>query len=452
MANVPASVVQGERSGYLEHFERFERAVGGNGQAWFLRTRKSAIARFAELGFPTTKHEEWRYTSVARIAKTAFERVEAGSAPVTPDDIAAFTLPEMGGVELVFVNGHFSPHLSTLRTLPNGATVGSLARVTQTEVKLSQPYLGREASFDDHAFVALNTALWEDGALIHIPAGTVVAEPIHLLFIAATGGTPVVAHPRILILADATSEVTIIETYAGVDDGLCFTNAVTEIVVGESATVDHYQIEREGDGAFHVATLQVHQHRASNFSSHSMALGGELIRNDVNAWLDGEGCECTLNGLYMVRGTQHVDNHLRVDHAQPHCNSREFYKGILDGKGRGVFSGRIIVREGAQKTDAKQTNRNLILSRDAQVESKPQLEILADDVKCTHGATVGQVDENALYYLRSRGITAEVARDLLIHAFARESLAQVRPEPLRVLLDELVRGRLPHGELVGEAV
>jgi Fe-S cluster assembly protein SufD len=256
------------------------------------------------------------------------------------------------------------------------------------------------------------------------------------------GKEATVCHPRNLIVIGRGGQATIVENYLGVEGELYFTNAVTEIVVGENGVGEHYKVQREGGKAFHIATLQACLERNSNFSSHSISLGGALVRNEVNAVLDGEGGECTLNGLYMVGGGQHVDNHTRIDHVKAHCNSRELYKGVLDGKSRGVFSGKIYVHEGAEKTDAKQTNKNLLLSEDAVINTKPQLEIYADDVKCTHGTTIGQLDQEAIFYLRSRGIDLEAARGLLTYAFASEMIGRIKVEPVRAQLEHLLLARL----------
>jgi len=437
---------------YLTHFERFEKPSSAIGPSWLLPIRKAAISRFMELGFPTTRDEEWRYTNVAPIANTAFERPDSDTTCVKRSQIEPFVLADSASSLLVFVNGHYAAHLSTVRNGAAGVRIGNLAAVIASEDGLVTQHLTRYASYKVQPFTALNTALLEDGAFVFIPKGAVVEEPIQLLFVSTAPRPAVVSHPRNLIVADTSSQVTIVETYAGIGTGVYFTNAVTEIVVGDNAVVDHYKIERETDEAFHIATLQLHQRRSSMLYSHIVSLGGALVRHDVNSVLDGEGCECTLNGLYMVNGNQHVDNHLRVDHVKPHCHSREFYKGVLDGHGKGVFSGRIMVHKGAQKTDAKQTNKSLLLSEDAQVESKPQLEIFADDVKCTHGATIGQVSEDAIFYLRSRGLSEQAARSLLVYAFARESVDQIRLGPLRAQIGELLFARLPHGQLLGEAV
>jgi Fe-S cluster assembly protein SufD len=328
----------------------------------------------------------------------------------------------------------------------------SLGSAMQAGSGVVERHVGRYVDYEDQAFAALNTALMEDGALIHIRKDAVVEQSIHLLFVSTTKGAKQVTHPRNLIVAEANSQATIVESYVGLNGDAYFTNAVTELVAGENAVLDHYKIERESVAAFHIATLRIHQERNSNVTSHAVSLGGALVRNDIHTVLDGEGCECTLNGLYMIVGSQHVDNHLLVDHAKPHCNSRENFKGILDQNSRGVFSGRIIVRQDAQKTDAKQSNMSLLLSEGAQVESKPQLEILADDVKCTHGATIGQISEEAIFYLRSRGISEEAARSLLVYAFAQERVEQIRIDALRTQLEALLFAKLQQGELLREAL
>ncbi len=429
-----------------------ESVAAQNGRAWLLPIRKAAMARFGELGFPTTRHEEWRYTNVAPIASTPFKLAGRDTMHVSPERIKPFIFGGEQGHLLAFVNGRFAAKLSAIGALPDGVAVCALAEVLDRSGHLVERHLARLASFEEHAFTALNTAMMEDGAFVHIPKGVVVEEPIHLLFISAAPESAIVSHPRNLIVFGDSSQATIVETYAALDPGVYFNNAVTELVVGENAVVDHYKIVREADQAFHIGTLQLHQSRSSTVSSHAISLGGRLVRNDINAVLDGEGCECTLNGLYMVDGMRQVDNHLVVDHAKPHCDSREFFKGILDGKSRGTFSGRIIVRKDAQKTDAKQTNKSLLLSETAQVDSKPQLEILADDVKCTHGATIGQVSAEAIFYLRSRGISEAAARSMLVFAFAYESIEHVRVEALRAQLRKLLLESLPQRQLLQEVV
>jgi Fe-S cluster assembly protein SufD len=292
----------------------------------------------------------------------------------------------------------------------------------------------------------------EDGALIYIPKGTVVGEPIHLLYVSTETDAPIITHPRNLIVAGEESQAAIVEHYVSTTDGVYFSNAVTEVVVGDGGVLSHYLIELESKDAFNVSTLRVEQGRSSSVTSHSALIGGALVRNNVHPVMAGEGGDCLISGLFMAKGRQHIDNYMRVEHVGPHCGSRQFYNGIMDGRSRGVFHGRIVVHKGAQKTDAKQTNRNLLLSEEAQIDTKPQLEIYADDVKCTHGATIGQIDENAIFYLRSRGISEEASRAILLFAFANESLERMKVEPIRRYLGALVAEWMPHGEMVEVSV
>ena len=406
------------------------------------------MEQFTRLGFPTTRDEEWRFTSVAALGKIPFQSVGAQPAMLPPGTLDQFKIRNWTGHLMVFLNGRFSRELSSFRKLPNGLQLISLATALQSDPGALVSYLARYASHDEHAFTALNTAFIEDGAFIFIPKDVVVGLPIHLLFISTSGGRPTVSHPRNLIVAEANSQVSIVESYFGLNDETYFTNAVTEIVVNDNAIVDHYKLQRESMRAFHFSTLQVEQSRSSSFSTHSIALGGALVRNDVNTVLNGEGAEATLDGLYVVSGQQHVDNHTRIEHAKPHCSSRELYKGILDQKARAVFNGRIIVRPDAQKTDSKQTNKNLLLSEEALANTNPQLEIYADDVKCTHGATIGQLSADALFYMRARGIGLDTARNLLTYAFANEITNRIKVEPLRAELEMLLFSRLPTDEKI----
>lgn len=461
MAEMNETMARDGLDHYLAHFDRIERQLGRGPAAWFLPVRKAAISRFAELGFPTTQDEEWRYTSVAPIAERTFD-LAASDAQIDRKQLPQYFFPRhasFGGEghlhqdsphadTYVFVNGRMRPELSIARELPSGVRVMSLAAAMAEGDAVVREHLARHARFEEHAFTALNTALLEDGVFVHVAAGTVVPDPIHLLFVSTGGPAAAVSYPRTLIVAEANSQVSVVETYAGVDDGSYLTNAVSEVVALENATVDHHKIVRESDECFHIGAVQLNQVRDGNIHSFIGTLNGGLVRHEVTTLLDGEGGHCAMNGLYMVDGSRHVDNHLVVEHAKAHCDSREFFKGILDGQGKGIFSGRIIVRPGAQKTDAKQTNMSLLLSQDAQVESKPQLEIFADDVKCTHGATIGQINDEGLFYLRSRGIHEDAARSLLVYAFAAEVLDRVRLEPLRDTLAALVAQRLPGGELL----
>ncbi len=435
-----------EKDIYRSAFARLEAESNPVGGSALIALRTKAMARFAELGFPTLRHEDWRYTNVARIAKTAFRSAVDRGVDLDERAIAAETFPEGQFHRLVFVNGFFARDLSSPQGLPKGVQIATLAETLDENPSWVETHLARYASYQDHAFTALNTALMEDGAFVYVPKGVVVEQPIHLLYVTMPGVEPVVVHPRNLIIADEASQLTIIESYAALGEGVYFTNAVTEISVGEGAVVDHYKVQRESTQAYHVGTTQLYQRRSSTVSSHTISIGGDIVRNDINAVLDGEGCDCTLNGLYVPAGKQHVDNHLRVEHRKPHGNSREHFKGILDDSARGVFTGRIIVHKDAQKTDAKQTNRNLLLSDSASVDTKPQLEIFADDVKCTHGATIGQLDEDAMFYLRARGISADAARSLLVFAFASESIEKIKPQPVRAQVEQILLERLPQGD------
>ncbi len=422
------------RDFYRNHFAQFEKDPNIS-QSWTRSVRRNAISCFSELGFPGTGHEEWKYTNIAPIAKIPFEVAENRLNGVASEAFTRLGIENQADNLLVFINGHYSPNLSSLR-LPENIRVGNLSAVLSENPEDVEPHLAQYASYQDQAFVALNTAWMNDGSFVYVPRGNVLRQPIHLVYFSTAHGEATVSYPRNLIVIGDESQATIVETYLGVKNEVYFTNAVTEMVLGKNAMVDHYKLQRESDGAFHVATLQVHQERNSNFSSHSISLGGALARNDLNSVLDGEGSECSLNGLYMVNGKQHVDNHTRVDHVKPHCNSRELYKGILGGSAKGVFNGKIYVHTAAQGTDAKQTNKNLLLSEDATINTKPQLEIYNDNVKCMHGSTVGQLDQDGLFYLRSRGIELNDARKLMTYAFASEMIGKIKVAKLRTWLEE----------------
>ncbi|PWB79260.1 MAG: Fe-S cluster assembly protein SufD [Candidatus Methylomirabilota bacterium] len=440
---------------YRLEFERAEQDDARARPQWIHHIRTAAFDRFVELGFPTTRLEEWKYTNVAPIAKTPLRRAGQAWGTLPIESIEPFTLEKSACAQLVFVNGHYSPELSCFGKLPDGVVVSSLATVLTGNPASVEPYLARYAGYRDHAFVALNTAFMEDGAFISIPQDTILEAPIHLLFISVprcesavdTGGSGTVSYPRVLIVAGSHSQGQVIESYVGVSRGVYCTNAVTEIIGGENAAIDYYKVQRESEDAFHVATVQATVGRGGTFSSHAIDLGGVLVRNNLDVALDGEGAECALEGLYMAAGRQHVDNHTRIDHAQPHCSSRQLYKGILDGESRGVFNGKIVVRTAAEKTDARQVNKNLLLSEDAVIDSKPQLEIFNNDVKCTHGTTIGQHDQDAIFYLRSRGIDPAATRSLLTYAFASELLSRIKVGPIRAGLEALLLARLGNGSM-----
>jgi Fe-S cluster assembly protein SufD len=438
-------------AGYLAEHDRFLAEVPTGGPTSVHALRRLAVERFAALGFPTNRQEEWRQTNVSPIAKGTFVRPESDPNAVDPRVAEPFLFD--AAARLVFVDGRFSARLSSVSQLPEGTIVASLAEALERVPEKVEPWLGQLARFENHPFVALNTAFLRDGAFVWVPRGVTpaVMGPVHVLFLSSgEEGRATVSFPRNLFVAGESSQLSIVETYAGT--GPYFNCPVTELVAGPNAVVDHYKVQQESREAFHMATFQVLGDRHSVPSSHSISLGGGLVRNDVNAVLDGEGIDCILNGLYLLEGNQFVDNHMRVEHAKPHCASHELYKGVLDGKARSIFSGLIHVHKGAQKTDAKQSNRNLLLSPDAVANSNPQLEIYADDVKCTHGSTVGQLDEDAVFYLRSRGIGADAARSLLTYAFASDIVERIKVEPVRKDLEEFLFARLPKGDVVRQAV
>lgn len=431
---------------YASEYARVRQPGAGSDAAWLSEMREDALDRFLSLGFPTTRDEEWRFTSVAPIAEQAFVLTGDPTPDVKRVDVAPFRLQGILRAEVVFVNGRYVPALSNVGALPPGARVESLASSLSARADEMEPYLARLAPFERQAFTALNTAFLADGAYVRIPAHTILEEPIHVLFLSTgeAGDRPTMSHPRLLVVMGDDSQASIVESYASPDGGRYLTNAVTEIVVGENAVLAHYKVQRDSTQAYHVGTMHVRAQRNANVTSHAINLGGALARNDVLAVLDGEGVECTLYGLYLANERRHVDNHTTIDHAKPHCGSREVYKGILADRARGVFNGKIIVRPDAQKTDAKQTNRALLLSEDAQINTKPQLEIFANDVKCTHGAAVGQLDDEAVFYLRARGLGDADARHLLIHAFAADVLNRMTLEPVRNSTEKVLLKQLSH--------
>ena len=425
---------------FVAAYERLKTSAPA-GPAWLRDAREAAMRQFSEHGFPTTRHEDWRFTNISPIAETAFA---AGGPAPTAAQIASHLFPEAQAYVAVIASGRFSPQLSAIDGLPKDVLVGSLAVAMAGAPDRLQPALAQLA-VGDHPFAWLNTGLFEDGVLIRVPANTIVERPIHVHVASDAGTDPTVSHPRILVIAGENSQCSVIESYGGPEGQRYFTNAITEVLVAPGAVVRHVKVQRESRKAFHIAGTFARLGRGSVFSSHNISLGGGIVRNDISAVLDGEGGEATLNGLYLADGDRLVDNHTVIDHAKAHCPSHELYKGVLGGKARAVFNGKIFVREDAQKTNAKQTNKALLLSDDAQINTKPQLEIFADDVKCTHGAAIGQLDEDALFYLRARGIGRIDARDLLIRAFAGEVLQQVEPASIHERLEALMLDALPRG-------
>ncbi len=426
----------------LQGLSRLETSPNGHYPSWLKELRRSAFQWISERGFPTAKDEAWKYTRLASILEVPFEP----AAPETSRRVSSGAIDQLvgdlGGTRLVVVNGYYAPELSSRKMLPAGVKVRSLASALGEDEELLGPLLSRPFRTHPQAFTALSAAIAEDGVLVQIPAQTNIEEPIHVAFVSDSGASPVVSHPRFVVLAGPNSRATIVESYVGILGGIYLTNAVTDVVLDEGAVVEHYKLQNETETAFHIALLDVRQGHGSRFSSHSVALGASTARHEVKVRLEAEGAEVALNGLYMPQGEQQLDNPTTIEHAAPHCTSRELYKGVIAGSGRGVFDGRIIVHPGAFKTDASQTNKNLLLSDSAQVDTRPRLEIFADDVKCAHGAAVGQLSEDAVFYLRSRGLAHGAARDLLTYAFASEMLGLLRLRPFRSRVENLVAWRL----------
>jgi Fe-S cluster assembly protein SufD len=422
---------------YRADFDRLATSDFASDPEWLKRFRAQAMDSFETLGFPTMKDEDWHFTSVSPIADRVFH-------PALPSKVLRETVDKLvimgsGGLKLVFVNGVFTPDPSFSEKAIAGLTVQSLAAAIREGGSL-ETLLGSAAAITSSAFTALNSAFFRDGALIRIAKGAKIDQTIDLVFV-STGGADTVVHPRNLIVADRESQATITETYIGIGEGTHFTNTITEVIVAENARVSHYKLQRESGNAYHIGTAQARQARNSYYESFCFSTGADLSRTNVYTILEGDAAECVLNGLYLADGTQHMDHQTYVEHIAPNCPSHELYKGILDGRSHGVFNGKVYVHPEAQKTDGKQSNNNLLLSDHARVDTKPQLEIFADDVKCTHGATVGRLDETALFYLRSRGVNKSLARKLLTYAFAADVLERLPHAELKEALEARVLER-----------
>lgn len=423
---------------YIKRFEALENSLNGESKSELHKLRKEAIAKFGELDFPTTKNEEWKYTNVAPIFNYSFKQTD--NSKVEFKDVEKFLIKGNDTSRVVIINGNYSNEHSKLNASSNGVKIESLAATLKNEPSLILKHLGKYSS-QENGFTALNTAFIKDGYVIIIPDNAVHEEVVHIINI-TTGSENVLAQPRNLIIAGKNSHVELIETYHSLDNNAHLTNSVTEIVVDEDANVGLFRIQQENENSFQMNKTVVSQHSNSVFTTYTVTLGGRIVRNDLNPVLNGEHIESNMYGLYVTDGEQHVDNHTSIDHAMPNCNSNEMYKGILSGKSRAVFNGKVFVRKDAQKTNAYQSNKNILLSKDATVDTKPQLEIFADDVKCSHGATVGQLDDLSLFYLRSRGIDKESARKILVRAFANDIFDSIKDEELKQHLNNLVFEKL----------
>jgi Fe-S cluster assembly protein SufD len=435
-----------EQSEYAAAFRTLQATAERTAPAWVVRLREQALARFEQIGFPTTSEENWKYTNVAPIARGAFAPTfDRTSDDLTPDALAAYTYAEAAHSRLIFVNGSYRAELSDLSALPAGVVVTNLADAFMGEHEaILRAYLARAAGADENAdgFTALNTTFIGDGAFVYLPKGAQLSAPLHLLFLAYAPDEQTAVFPRVLVVAESESAATIIESYEATDRSVYFTNTIVEVFVGANARVIHYKVQRESDAAFHIATTQAELERDAHYDLTTITLGARLSRHGIHVQMAHTGASCAVDGLYLVGTGQHADTHSRIDHSAPHCTSRQLYKGILDGKSRAVFNGKVFVHRDAQQTDAQQTNKNLLLSPDARVDTKPQLEIFADDVKCAHGATVGQLAEEELFYLLSRGLHMELARNLLTYGFAEELVEKLKLESIKAQLDEAILHRL----------
>lgn len=432
--------------------DRFTGARPGDGVEWIASARRAAADQFAQSGLPTQRIEDWKYTSLKPIARRDFARPDVAQATADAATIEAQRIPGLDTCRLVFINGHFAAALSDREGAGAGIRVRNLAQVLADDPDVLRGRFGDCAPSDFSGFTALNTAFAEDGAVIEIAAESRGERPIELLFVSSAQDESIACHPRIVIAAEHHGEATVIEHYVGLEEAANLTNAVTEAVLDPGARVTHYRIQRDSRKGFHIGSVHARQAGDSRFESHNVQMGGQLVRSDINTSLDAEGAETLFNGLYLVNGRQHVDTHTRIDHNQPNTHSEEAYRGILDGNARGVFNGRVYVAPHAQKTEAYQSNDNLLLSGKAEIDTKPELEIYADDVVCSHGATVGQLDQHAMFYLRSRGVDEEAARGLLLFAFAEASIERMQLSPLREWLQDFVIEELPHSDRVREFV
>lgn len=431
------------QSALISQFDKFESSLAAKVQSPLHQQRKAAFESFKSLGFPTTKHEEWKYTNVAPLLKNSFNLdANRAAASISSQELASLALPLEGANILVFVNGNYIPEQSTILSPVHEITIMNIAEAEDKKVEALDKHFAAHAESKQDAFTALNTSFANQGTFIQVPAGKVVERPVILYYVTNSKVGNLIAQPRNLFVFGENSQATVLEVYASTGDNISLTNTVTEISVAKNAVIDYYKLQLDGASASHIGTTQVYQESNSNFSASTFTLSGGLVRNNLNIVLDGEHCEAAMNGLYLLDGKMHVDNHTLVDHKKPNSYSNEFYKGVMADKSTGVFNGKIFVRQDAQKTNAFQANRNILLSDEATINTKPQLEIWADDVKCSHGATTGQLDEEAMFYMRARGLSKESARVLLLHAFAQEVVERIRLEPLRAYLEEIITAKL----------
>lgn len=423
---------------YVSNFKTFEGKLNGQSKSQLHEKRKQALDKLNEINFPTTRNEEWKYTDVTPLIKQNFTPAVNTTLPVVnKKDITKYLFKDFEYHLIVFVNGIFSEKLSEIGSLPKNVVVGSLNNIYKINSELIGKYFNSIVK-DENAFNALNTAYAYDGFVVVIPDGVIVEKPIQVLFLNSSGKESVLSVPRNLVVAGKNSQVKIINSYFGIGENVYFNNSVTEVFADDYAVVEIYKIQNESDSAFHIEKVEAHQNKNSLFNHFNLTFGGAIVRNDINSVLDGENIETHYYGLYLGNNNQHIDNHTFVDHAKPNCMSNELYKGILDDSSHGVFNGKIIVRPDAQKTNAYQQNKTVLLTKTAKIDTKPQLEIFADDVKCSHGATVGHLDEVSEFYIRSRGVPQELAKSMLIRAFANDVIESIKIEPLKEQLNHMI--------------
>lgn len=433
---------------YIDELHRLQESLPGDKLSLI---REAAMGQFQARGFPTTRQENWKYTDVKPIARSAFGIAEEKPAAGYEKQLELARLSGLESHELVFINGRFSVEHSRLQDLPQGVVLEDMSSALNNHSKLVDSIMSNTTLNDQsNPFHILNTAFIHDGVLIHVPDDCSIDKPINLIYLSGYSDNEFSAHPRNLIFLGNGARLTVIENYVGAKDSQYFINTVTDAVLASNAALTHYKLQQESVESYHIGNFNIYQDRDSQVNSHSISLGGSLVRNDIKVQLDAEGAGVLLNGLYMANGKQHIDNHTLINHLQPHTNSEEHYRGVLNDRGRGVFNGKVVVHKDAQKTDAAQSNANLLLSDQAEIDTKPELEIYADDVKCSHGSTVGQLDKDMMFYLRSRAIDETTAKSILTFAFAEEVIKRIEIEQIRHYLEYQVIGRLPDAELIKE--
>ncbi len=430
--------------GFIRQFELFEKALNGKSLTDFHQTRKKALKAFEGLGLPDRKTENYKYTPITRslTKKFRFDHESLGKPSISKEVVDGLLIKDLDAYNIVLINGQYSKELSSVDIAMSGLEILDLKSAYEAQPDLVSTYFAKYANFNEDAFTALNTAFSLDGTFMKVADNLVVDKPVMIYAIADANAANWAVQPRNLVVVGKNSQASIVENYISLGDEPTFTNAVSEIVIDENAYFDYYKLQMQGENAYHVGNTQVYQARSSTFNATTISLTGSLIRNNLNVVLDDEHCEANMNGLYLLDGHQHVDNQTVVDHKKPNSLSNELYKGILGGSSTGVFNGKIYVRPDAQKTNAFQSNKNILLTDEASINAKPQLEIWADDVKCSHGATTGQLDEEQLFYLRSRGIGQQEARSLLLYAFALDALGKVKIDVLREHIDHHINTRL----------